>query len=250
MRGLTKRFGPTLAVDALDLDVPRGSFFGLVGPNGAGKTTTLSMATGLLRPDAGSVFVLGRDVWADPVGAKRAHRRAARRAASSSTGSPARSCHYAGLLRGMDRDDRRRARRPSCSPRSGSTDAGGKLVVDYSAGMTKKVALACALVHAPAAARAGRAVRGGRPGVGRDDPAASSPASSRRGGTVDRCRATSWTWSSGICDHVAIIAAGACWRPGPSTRSAAGGASRSGSSTSSAAAPSVEGLAWLRTSSD
>ena len=70
LRGVTKRFGPTLAVDALDLEVPRGSFYGLVGPNGAGKTTTLSMATGLLRPDAGSVDVLGADVWADPVRAK------------------------------------------------------------------------------------------------------------------------------------------------------------------------------------
>jgi len=49
LRGLSKAYGQTLAVDRLDLDVPRGSFFGLVGPNGAGKTTTLSMATGLLR---------------------------------------------------------------------------------------------------------------------------------------------------------------------------------------------------------
>ena len=50
-RGLTQRFGDKLALDALDLDVPAGSFFGVVGPNGAGKTTALSMATGLLRPD-------------------------------------------------------------------------------------------------------------------------------------------------------------------------------------------------------
>ena len=50
--------------------MPRGSFYGLVGPNGAGKTTTLSMATGLLRPDAGTAHVLGVDVWDDPVAAK------------------------------------------------------------------------------------------------------------------------------------------------------------------------------------
>ena len=71
VRGLTKRFGPTVAVDGLDLEVPSGSFFGLVGPNGAGKTTTLSMATGLLRPDAGTATCSGHDVWADPVRAKR-----------------------------------------------------------------------------------------------------------------------------------------------------------------------------------
>ena len=48
----------------------RGSFFGIVGPNGAGKTTTLRIATGLLRPDGGQVWVDGIDVWADPVAAK------------------------------------------------------------------------------------------------------------------------------------------------------------------------------------
>src|SRR3954468_11844525 len=67
---LFKRFGPTIAVDHIDLAVPAGSFFGLVGPNGAGKTTSLSMAVGLLRPDGGTVRIFGRDVWADPVAAK------------------------------------------------------------------------------------------------------------------------------------------------------------------------------------
>src|SRR5690242_5483730 len=67
---LYKRFGQTIAVDHVDLAVPRGSFFGLVGPNGAGKTTSLSMAVGLLRPDSGAAGVFGVDVWADPVRAK------------------------------------------------------------------------------------------------------------------------------------------------------------------------------------
>jgi ABC-2 type transport system ATP-binding protein len=69
-RGLTKRFGRQVAVAGIDLVVPRGSFAGLVGPNGAGKTTTLSMITGLLLPDAGSVEVGGVDVWRDPVAVK------------------------------------------------------------------------------------------------------------------------------------------------------------------------------------
>ena len=71
LRGLTKRFGATTAVDAIDLTVPSGSFYGVVGPNGAGKTTLLSMATGLLRPDAGTAQVHGVDVWSDPIAAKR-----------------------------------------------------------------------------------------------------------------------------------------------------------------------------------
>ncbi len=68
--GLTKRFD-RIAVDALDLTVRTGEFYALLGPNGAGKTTTLRMVAGLLRPDAGSVSVLGIDALGDPVAAKR-----------------------------------------------------------------------------------------------------------------------------------------------------------------------------------
>src|SRR3954454_24358554 len=71
IRGLAKRFDRVVAVAGVDLDVPRGRFFGLVGPNGAGKTTTLAMVTGLLRPDAGNCRVDGIDVWAEPLLAKR-----------------------------------------------------------------------------------------------------------------------------------------------------------------------------------
>src|ERR1700760_2006203 len=69
VRGLTKRFD-RLAVDPLDLTVRPGEFYALLGPNGAGKTTTLRMVAGLLRPDAGSVTVLGIDALADPIAAK------------------------------------------------------------------------------------------------------------------------------------------------------------------------------------
>jgi ABC-2 type transport system ATP-binding protein len=148
IRGLTKQFGQTLAVAGIDLDVPRGSFYGLVGPNGAGKTTTLSMATGLLRPDRGTVHVLGSDVWADPVAAK------SRigvlpdglRLFDRLTGLQL--VTYAGLLRGMDRAEVVE-RAGELVAALGLEDAADKLVVDYSAGMTKKVTLACALVHGP-----------------------------------------------------------------------------------------------------
>jgi ABC-2 type transport system ATP-binding protein len=69
LRGLTKRFDRP-AVDALDLTIHVGEFYALLGPNGAGKTTTLRMVAGLLRPDAGSVSVLGIDALSDPVAAK------------------------------------------------------------------------------------------------------------------------------------------------------------------------------------
>ena len=60
--GLVKTFGDVRAVDGVDLAVPTGSVYGVLGPNGAGKTTTIRMLATLLRPDAGSARVLGRDI--------------------------------------------------------------------------------------------------------------------------------------------------------------------------------------------
>lgn len=65
-RGLHKRFGDTIAVQSLDLDVARGECFGLLGPNGAGKTTTIEILEGLLPPDSGTVEILGLSWSRDP----------------------------------------------------------------------------------------------------------------------------------------------------------------------------------------
>lgn len=62
LRSVTKRFGDVVALDAVDLEVPAGRIFGFLGPNGAGKTTTIRLLTGLARPTAGTVQVLGREV--------------------------------------------------------------------------------------------------------------------------------------------------------------------------------------------
>lgn len=70
-RGLRKRFGATVAVDGLDLRVPRGVLFAFLGPNGAGKTTSIRMLAGLVRPDAGEAYLQGVSVLADPARAKR-----------------------------------------------------------------------------------------------------------------------------------------------------------------------------------
>ena len=64
-RGLVKRYGRITAVDEVDLTVSPGDVYGYLGPNGAGKTTTLRMALGLIRPDAGSVKLFGRDPLQD-----------------------------------------------------------------------------------------------------------------------------------------------------------------------------------------
>jgi ABC-2 type transport system ATP-binding protein len=148
LRSLHKRFGQKIAVGDLSLDVPAGSMLGLLGPNGAGKTTTLSMATGLLRPDAGTATVLGADVWSDPAAAK------ARmgvlpdgvRMFDRLTG--AELLRYTGLLRGMAEADVT-SRATELLAALGLDQAASTLVVDYSAGMRKKIGLACALIHAP-----------------------------------------------------------------------------------------------------
>ena len=64
--GLVKRYGDVVALDGLDLVVPRGTILGLLGPNGAGKTTAVRILTTLLDPDEGTVEVAGLDVKADP----------------------------------------------------------------------------------------------------------------------------------------------------------------------------------------
>lgn len=65
--GLTKTFREETAVNNLSLTIERGSTFGLIGPNGAGKTTTIKMLMGLLRPTAGTINILGRDVFEHPL---------------------------------------------------------------------------------------------------------------------------------------------------------------------------------------
>ena len=65
LRGVSKRYGSTVAVSALDLDVARAEVLALLGPNGAGKTTTVEMCEGFVRPDAGEIEVLGMDPIAD-----------------------------------------------------------------------------------------------------------------------------------------------------------------------------------------
>ncbi|MCU1584676.1 MAG: ATP-binding cassette protein [Microbacteriaceae bacterium] len=145
---LVKRFGSTVAVDQVSLSVPAGTIFGIVGPNGAGKTTTLSMVTGLLRPDGGTVAVHGADVWSDPVVAKRNMGVLPDRLRLFDRLTGGQLLYYSGILRGLDAATVR-ARSHDLAVAFGLEDALGRLVADYSAGMTKKIALASAMIHSP-----------------------------------------------------------------------------------------------------
>src|SRR5271154_6997495 len=69
--GLTKRYGPTVALAGIDLEVPAGSILGVLGPNGAGKTTAVRILTTLTIPDDGSARVAGHDVLSDAAAVQR-----------------------------------------------------------------------------------------------------------------------------------------------------------------------------------
>ncbi|MEU8239369.1 ABC transporter ATP-binding protein [Actinoplanes missouriensis] len=148
LRGLVKRFDTRLAVSGVTLDVPAGSFFGLLGPNGAGKTTTLSMAVGLLRPDAGQAVLRGYDVWQSPHDAKALVGVLPDGVRMFDRLSGPELLAYHGLLRGMPADVVDQRARDLLDVLELGTD-NRTLVVDYSAGMKKKIGLACALLHAP-----------------------------------------------------------------------------------------------------
>ncbi|GAB7038435.1 MULTISPECIES: ABC transporter ATP-binding protein [Catenuloplanes] len=148
LTGLAKSFGDKVAVDRIDLDVPAGSFFGLVGPNGAGKTTSLSMAVGLLRPDAGRAEIFGTDVWADPARAKALIGVLPDGLAMPERLTGRELLTYLGLLRGMD-PAAVTARADELLAVLELDGADRTLVLEYSTGMRKKIGLATALLHAP-----------------------------------------------------------------------------------------------------
>ncbi|PUB29639.1 ABC-2 type transport system ATP-binding protein [Promicromonospora sp. AC04] len=148
LRGLWKRFGQKIAVSGVSLDVPAGSFYGLVGPNGAGKTTMLSMATGLLRPDFGTAWVHGVDLWARPDQAKATLGVLPDGVRLFDRLTGRQLLTYAGMLRGMDKGTVVERTNDLLLAFDLNADA-DTFVVDYSAGMTKKIALGSAMIHAP-----------------------------------------------------------------------------------------------------
>lgn len=148
VRGLHKSFDGRPAVHNLDLDVPRGSIYGIVGPNGAGKTTMLTMACGLQRPDAGTSFIAGHDVWAEPTEAKQAMGLLMDGAPVFDRLTGAEYLYYLGALRQLDEAESQR-RANELLHALFLDEAAAKKIVDYSAGMTKKILLAGAVLHNP-----------------------------------------------------------------------------------------------------
>jgi len=146
--GLTRVFGKKVAVNGLSLAVRRGEFFGFLGPNGAGKSTTIKMLVGLLRPTAGAAYVGGVEVWRDPLAAKRLMGVLPETLNLYERLSGRELVEFAGRLYDLPKVEVRR-RAGSLLDVLALADDADKLIVDYSVGMRKKVALAAALVHRP-----------------------------------------------------------------------------------------------------
>lgn len=147
LRGLSKHFDKP-AVDGLDLTVRAGEFYALLGPNGAGKTTTLRIVAGLLRPDAGSVSVLGIDALADPVAAKRVIAWVPDEPLIYEKLTP---YEYLEFIAGLWEIEpaRAEARARELIARLGLEPNAHERCQGFSKGMRQKVALAGALVHDP-----------------------------------------------------------------------------------------------------
>ncbi|NLF01083.1 MAG: ABC transporter ATP-binding protein [Anaerolineales bacterium] len=145
---LTRRFGTLTAVDHLDLTVPRGVIFGFLGPNGAGKSTTINMLTSLLPPSAGTARVGGFDVQQDPLEVKRRIGVVPEGLNLYERLTASEQIELAGRLHGLPRVELAR-RIPQLLELLELSDSSSKMILDYSHGMRKKTAIACALVHAP-----------------------------------------------------------------------------------------------------
>jgi ABC-2 type transport system ATP-binding protein len=146
--GLTRDFGNFRAVDGINLVVPAGSFYGFLGPNGAGKSTTIRCLTGLLRPTAGTMRILGIDPLVDPIGVKRRVGVVPEDLALFDRLTAIETLTFVGDVHGLDRAAIT-ARLADLLELMDLTSAANTLVADYSHGMRKKLSLAAALLPAP-----------------------------------------------------------------------------------------------------
>jgi ABC-2 type transport system ATP-binding protein len=145
---ISKHFGRVVAVDKLDLAVPKGSICGLLGPNGAGKTTTIRMLSGVLPPDSGSLEVAGFDMPGE-------RRHALARIGYLPEAAPSYPemrveafLHFRGRLLGLDRSDRTKSIREAMGS-CGIESVARRLIGELSKGFRQRVGLAAALIGSP-----------------------------------------------------------------------------------------------------
>lgn len=216
---VVKLYGNNLALDHLYLQIPAGSFFGLVGPNGAGKSTFLSIATGILEPDRGTVFINGISMWDEPVAAKAALGVLPDGMHMFDRLSGIEHLTFVAQLRGLDKQSAIQRSRSLLQTFELPLDK-KKTISEYSTGMRKKIGLALALVTSP------RLVVLDEPFEAVDPVSANTLQQVlkeyvKRGGTVVLSSHVMATVES-LCTHVAVINQGRILVSGTTEEVAAG----------------------------
>ncbi|UPJ57064.1 ABC transporter ATP-binding protein [Bradyrhizobium sp. 192] len=140
-RGLTRRYGATAVVDAIDFDIARGEVFGLLGPNGAGKTTTILMMLGLTEISSGEVSVLGFNPAREPLKVKRRVGYLPDAVGFYDQLTATENLAYTAKLMGLARTERARLIEAALS-RVGLADVASKRVATFSRGMRQRLGLA------------------------------------------------------------------------------------------------------------
>jgi ABC-2 type transport system ATP-binding protein len=146
--GLHKRFGATVALDGIDLEVPAGAILGVLGPNGAGKTTAVRILTTLSIPDAGSARVAGHDVVGEPAAVQRNIGVTAQDATLDEVLTGRENLAMIGRLSGLRRSQSR-TRAQELLAQFDLTDAADRILKEYSGGMRRRLDLAAGLVTRP-----------------------------------------------------------------------------------------------------
>jgi ABC transporter DrrB family efflux protein len=148
VEGAAKRFGATVALAGVDLEVPEGTVFGLLGPNGAGKTTLVRILTTLLTPDAGRAEVLGHDVVREPVAVRELLGLTGQFAAVDELLTGRENLEMFGRLFKLSREDARR-RADELLERFDLAPAADRPARTYSGGMRRRLDLASSLLTRP-----------------------------------------------------------------------------------------------------
>src|SRR5271170_747987 len=146
--GLSRSFGEFRAVDDVSFSVAPGQFFGFLGPNGAGKSTTIKMLTGLLEPTRGEVQILGQRFSAGALDLKRQIGVVPEGMALLGRLTAPEYLRFVGRMYGLDRETTNR-RTEELLDFMGLANEPKKLIIDFSHGMQKKLALAAAVIHGP-----------------------------------------------------------------------------------------------------
>jgi drug efflux transport system ATP-binding protein len=148
VRGLSRRFGPFVAVDKLSFDVARGEIFGFLGSNGAGKSTTIRMLCGLLRPSSGTALVGGINVSTDPEGVKQRIGYMSQRFSLYELLTVDQNIRFWGGMYGLT-GNRIASRRQFVVEMAGLKGRETTLARDLSGGWRQRLALGCAILHEP-----------------------------------------------------------------------------------------------------